>query len=522
MRTISVLDILDETAARLPDKVYLRDEEESITYGQCKEQAMALGYALHRELQGERKKPVVLFMDKSCRCVIAMLGALYSGNFYVPMDVKTPAERLNSILTTLENAVILTSQADLASLQKTGYQGEVKVCEELLSKWPIDAAADITLQKIRQGVIDTDLMYILFTSGSTGAPKGVAVMHRSVVDYIEAFTEAVNVEEQDIHGSQTPFYTDMSLKDIYMALKAGATVCMIPQKLFMSPKKLLQYLEDHQVTTLMWVPTAYRLVAQFDALEKIKPQCLKKFLFSGEAMPTPVYQYWKDHYPDGEFVQQYGPTEITGACTSYPVTRDYKGDETIPIGKPFSNTGILLLDENDRAIALSDTASTGEICVYGTCLAAGYYNNPEKTKAVFVQNPTVTAYPSLMYRTGDLARYNEEGDLVFVSRKDYQVKHGGRRIELGEVEAAFQAVEGVKAACCVQDRREDRLVLYYIGEIAEKEMSLTVGSRLPKYMIPAVYHRMEELPQLPNGKLDRKRMDAWANEGRGGNACEKN
>lgn len=510
MRTITVLDILDKTASRLPDSVYLQDEAESVTFSQCREQAMRLGCALHKELGGARKKPVMLFIDKSCRCVIAMLGTLYSGNFYVPMDVKTPFERLDSILSTLEDAVVVTTQKDEADLRKTGYDGEALIYEELLEKWS-DGDAESVLAPVRESIIDTEMMYVLFTSGSTGTPKGVGVMHRSVVDYIEAFIDKVSVEEGDIHGSQTPFYTDMSLKDVYMAMKAGATVCLIPQKLFMSPKKLLQYLDDHGVTTLMWVPTAYRLISQFDALEKLKPRFLKKMLFSGESMPVPVYKYWKQHYPDAEFTQQYGPTEITGACTSYRVMRDYEDDETIPIGKPFPNTGIMLLDEEDREVALSDTVTQGEICVYGTCLAAGYYNAPEKTEKAFVPIPGQKGCSALMYRTGDLARYDAEGNLVFVSRKDYQVKHGGRRIELGEIETAFQAVDGVKGVCCVQDRREDKLVLYYVGGMPEKEISLTVKNRLPKYMIPAAYHQMESLPTLPNGKLDRKTLDKWAN-----------
>lgn len=511
MRTISVLDILDETAARLPDKAYLQDEEETVTYDQCRARAARFGYALHRELGGARKRPIALFIDKSCRCVVSMLGVLYSGNFYVPMDVKTPLARLNSILETMGDAVVVTTEKDAAALRKTGYEGEALIYEELIAKWPEDGA-ERALQAVRDSVTDTELMYVLFTSGSTGTPKGVAVTHRSVVDYVEAFTEKVNVEEGDIHGSQTPFYTDMSLKDLYMALKVGATVCLIPQKYFMSPKKLLQYLEDRRVTTLMWVPTAYRLISQFDALEKVKPQRLKKLLFSGESMPVPVYRYWRRHYPDAEITQQYGPTEITGACTSYRVTRDYADDETIPIGKPFPNTGIILLDENDREIPPADTVTAGEICVFGTCLAAGYYNAPDKTAEAFVQNPAVTGYPSLMYRTGDLARYDGEGNLVFISRKDHQVKHGGRRIELGEIEAAFQAVEGIKAVCCVQNRREDKLVLYYIGGIEENKMSLTARDRLPKYMIPAEYRKLDELPVLPNGKLDRKTLDGWENK----------
>lgn len=452
----------------------------------------------------------MLFMEKGIECLTSMIGVLYSGNFYVPMDIKTPIGRLDSILTTLENALILTDLRDRETLRKIGYTGECLVYEELLKEYTGRVDLEL-LSEIRRGVLDTDLMYIIFTSGSTGVPKGVAIMHRSLMDYVDAFLREVNVRQDDIFGNQTPFYADMSLKDIYMTLVSGATICIIPQKYFMTPKKLLQYLENNKVTTLMWVPTAYRIVSQFDGLTKVKPSSLRTILFSGEGMPMPVFQYWREHYPDAQFIQQYGPTEITGACTNYIVDTSGEVSEPIPVGKPFHNTGILLLTEEDQVV-LPDTPDVpGEICVYGTCLAAGYYNAPEKTAEVFVQNPLVKAYSSLMYKTGDLGRWNDKGELVFISRKDYQVKHGGKRVELGEIEAAAVAVPGIRACCCVYKQEEDKLVLYFTGDLDETELSLSLRDKLPKYMIPAGYHRLEELPTLPNGKLDRKRMTEWEN-----------
>ena len=456
----------------------------------------------------------MLFMEKGIECLTSMIGVLYSGNFYVPMDIKTPIGRLDSILTTLENALILTDLRDRETLRKIGYTGECLVYEELLEEYTGRVDLEL-LAEIRRGVLDTNLMYIIFTSGSTGVPKGVAIMHRSLMDYVDAFLREVKFQQDDIIGNQTPFYADMSLKDIYMTLVSGATICIIPQKYFMTPKKLLQYLDDNRVTTLMWVPTAYRIVSQFDGLSKVKPHALKMLIFSGEEMPMPVFRYWREHYPEACFVQLYGPSEITGACTYYFVTGDDgKGNEPIPIGRPFHNTGILLLTEEDQVV-LPDTPDVpGEICVYGTCLAAGYYNSPDKTSEVFVQNPLGKTHASLMYKTGDLGRWNDRGELIFLSRMDYQVKHGGRRVELGEIEAAAVLVPGVRACCCVHNREEDKLVLYFIGEMDETELSLSLRDKLPKYMIPTGYHRLEELPTLSNGKLDRKRMTEWEN-------CEK-
>lgn len=514
MRTNTVLDILEQTAKRLPNKVFLKDEKGELTYGEYRQEAIVFGYALHCALNGAKGRPVMLFMEKGCRLAACLSGVLYSGNFYVVMDIKTPAERLESTLRTLENAAVVTTTEEYENLKKLGYNGSALIYEELVGTVAgaaEDGTAEETVMQIMEGILDTDLMYVIFTSGSTGVPKGVAAMHRSVVDYIESSIGCIGIEECDVIGSQGPFYTDIPLRDVFMAMKAGATTCIVPQRFFMSPKKLLGYLAENHVSNLMWVPTAYRLISQFDALSKVTPEEIQKILFVGEAIPIPVYRYWREHYPNAQYRQLYGPSEVTGVCTFYRMTRNYADGETIPIGKPFPNTGLMLLDENDKPIAKADAGKEGEICVYGTCLTAGYYNDPEKTRGAFVQNPIVTAYPSLMYRTGDIARYNEDGDLVFVSRKDFQVKHGGRRIELGEVEAAFAAVKGLKAACCVHNRAEDRLVLYYVGDIAEEEISLAVRNTIPKYMIPAEYHKLESLPTLPNGKTDRKKMDAWAN-----------
>lgn len=508
----TVLDFFEEVVAEYPSKVAIQTVDGQLTYSQLQKNAMWIGYALHQETKGIRNTPIVIFMDKGCECLTTMLGVLYSGNCYVPMDVKTPIDRLRSILDTLKTDKIVTTMREKEKLEKIGYTGEVLIYEQMLADYSIDSVTADILTDIRATIVDTDLMYILFTSGSTGIPKGVAIRHRSVLDYVQAFTAEVPLSREDIVGNQVPFYVDMSLKDIYMSLRVGATICVIPQKYFMTPKKMLTYLEENHVTMLMWVPTAYSIVVQFDALSKVRPSALNKFLFSGEGMPISTYSYWRSHYPEAVYIQQYGPTEITGACTTYMVERDYGAEETIPIGKPFRNTNIVLLDEDDHEVTKDRIGVAGEICVSGTCLAAGYYNNPEKTEEVFVQSPLVQAYPSKIYRTGDLAKWDDKGNLIFVSRKDYQIKHGGRRIELGEIETAVYSVPEVKVCCCVHNAQKDVIILYYVGEIEEKELRAFVKDKLPQYMIPAQYIKSKDLPKLANGKLDRKQMTILACE----------
>ncbi|WP_022760722.1 amino acid adenylation domain-containing protein [Butyrivibrio sp. AD3002] len=511
MRKMTVLDYLEETTARLPDKTAVIIEDKTYSYNNLLSTAKIVATSIIHECKSIRRKPIMLFMDKGFECLASMYGVIFSGNAYVPMDIKTPIERLDNILDTMNSDIIITTIREKQILDKIGYTGDVLIFEELITKYNgrIEAGE---LSIIRKSIIDTDIMYILFTSGSTGIPKGVAIMHRSVMDYIDAFINDTPICENDVVGNQTPFYADMSLKDTYMSVAVGATICIIPQKYFMTPKKLLTYIDDNDVTMIMWVPTAYRLVSQFDGLSKVRPGKLHKFVFSGEAMPIPVFKYWTSYYhiAECEYIQQYGPTEITGACTSYHIAEEYEDTDTIPIGKPFKNTGILLINEAGNII--QEPGVLGEICVYGTCLAAGYYNNKVKTDEYFVQNPAISEYTSLMYKTGDLAKYDENENLVFVSRKDYQIKHGGKRIELGEIEAAAMGVNGIDGCCCIHNREDDSLLLFYVGSKEEKMIKNELGKKIPKYMIPTEYRLLDQLPMLPNGKMDRKLLDNMVNQ----------
>ena len=507
MRPITVLDYLEKASKDFADKIAVCDANSKYTYSELNSASKSIGASLLKH--ASMHTPVGVFMEKSCLHLAAMYGILYAGCFYVPMDHKTPLERLESICKTIETRLIITDEKGAKTLEKIGFSGDLLLVEEM------EEVAEIGALEVRRNLIaDTDLMYLIFTSGSTGVPKGVAITHRAVMDYIDAFISQIGLESSDVCGNQAPFYTDFSLRDIYGSVAVGATICIIPQSYFISPKRLLTYMDENNVSFLSWVPTAYRLVSQFDGLSKIKPGNIKKLLFSGESMPVPVYEYWKGYYQDAKWIQCYGPTEATGACCFYNVEGDFADTETIPIGKPFINTGILLLDieENDEIIPVTEQGRKGEICVYGTCLAEGYYNNPEKTQEAFVQNPLYIGRDSKMYRTGDLGYYNADGDIVFVSRKDYQVKHGGKRIELGEIETAIMSIPSIKAACCVQRRSDDTLVLYYTGDIDKAEIQKEVGDKIPKYMIPGEYIQKDELPMLESGKLNRKLMDEMVNE----------
>lgn len=506
---MTILDLFEKSKGLYPDKVAIKDIDEEFTYSQLYEKAVLIGYGISKATN-MRNTPIIVYFDKGCKCLASMLGVLYSGNCYVPVDTKTPSDRMKSICDTIgEEVLIISSEDAVCKFDDLDVKKTIITYESLLGA-DLSSAVE-ALKPVRRSIVDTDLMYLLFTSGSTGTPKGVAIMHRSVVDYVNAFIADVGITADDIVGNQTPFYVDMSLRDIYCSISVGATICVVPAKYFMTPKKCMQYLEDNKVTYIMWVPTAYRIMYQFNALDKVRPQYLKTCLFSGEAMPTQVYRYWRSYYKDTRFVQCYGPTEITGACTFFFAERDYSDDEIIPIGKPFINTEIILIDDNGEVISKDDTESIGEICVGGSCLAAGYYNSPEKTQEKFIQNPLKKAYPSLLYATGDLAQWDKEGNLVFHTRKDFQIKHAGRRIELGEIEGAVNSIEQIKACCCVHNKKEDRIVMYYIGDMDTRELITELKKKVPQYMVPEKLEKCEDLPLLPSGKLDRAELNRRAN-----------
>ncbi len=280
---------------------------------------------------------------------------------------------------------------------------------------------------------------------------------------------------------------------------------IVPIEYFSVPIKLLEFLEKYKITTVRWDPSAMKMISMFKAFKTLKPQYLRKVIFGAESMPTKVYNYWKANYPDAVFVQIYGPTEITGVCTYHIVDRDYDDSEVIPIGKAFKNSTVFLLDDDDKLVNRPDIV--GEICVKGSCLSLGYYNFPEKTEEVFVQNPLNPYYPEKIYRTGDLAKYDDRHDLVFVSRKDFQIKHMGHRIELGEIETAVMALPSMKAACAVFDKDKDKIVLFYDSETMDDEKLIeNLKKRLQRYMIPNVFKKMENMPLTPSGKIDRVKL----------------
>ena len=495
----NVLEYLEATAPRLPDKVAFHNGAEGLTFGQVSRAARGIGTFLARK--GLEREPVVVFMEKNPKSVAAFFGVVYSGCFYVPIDEEMPLYRVELIFQTLNPRAVLCDSKTRALAEELGCTGGLYDYEEAAACQPDQPLLD----RIRAVQLDTDPLYIVFTSGSTGVPKGVVACHRSVIDYVEQLSAALGFNEDTVFGNQTPLYFDACLKELYPTIKFGATTYLIPKSLFLFPLKLVDYLNEHKINTVCWVVSALTMISGLGALKKTVPQHLHTIAFGSEVFPIRQFKLWREALPDAKFTNLYGPTEATGMSCFYHVDRDFEEGDAIPIGGPFPNTGILLLTEDNLPAAPGEV---GEICIRGTCLTMGYYRMPEKTAECFVQNPLNDAYPELIYRTGDLGRYNDRGELVFVSRKDYQIKHMGHRVELQEIEAAAATHPEVAAACAVFDPEKDRIQLYYTGGAEPGELTAFLKSRLPRYMIPNRMERLERLPLTPNGKIDRKALAA--------------
>lgn len=497
---------LDETAKRFPDKTAYADDKKEVTFAQLREQARDIACGLVQ--RGLFKKPVAVFLEKGVDVLVSFMGAAYSCNFYSPIDVDMPGSRVNKILEVLKPAVVITTASLKEAFSQYDYDGGFLLLEEVFSSGgQQDAVREAQLEAVRRRGIDTDLLYVLFTSGSTGVPKGVTINHRAVIDYIDWVTETFEITEKDSFGNQAPFYFDNSILDIYSALKTGATTYIIPKTLFAQPVPLLEYLKEKRINTIFWVPSALVVVAKLKAFRNVElSDTLRRVLFCGEVMPNKQLNVWRKYLPDVQYANLYGPTEITDACTYYIVDREFSDEEPLPIGIPMPNTDILVLNEKDEQVAGEEA---GELCVRGTSLSMGYYKNPEKTREAFVQNPLNTAVPELIYRTGDIVRYNERGELIYLSRKDFQIKHMGHRIELGEIETAVSSLEEVSLCCCLYDEKRQKIVLFIEEELDKAYINEKISRLVPEYMLPNKLVRVEKMPINANGKIDRVKLKEY-------------
>lgn len=530
----NVLELLEKSALAYPEAIAVGDDKEELSYQAVLLAAKKAGAYLAQYTAP--RKPVALYLEKSVPALIGFFGIVYAGGFYSVLDPSQPKSRTETILKTLAPAVVLTDEANKEKAEEILTEleaADVSIPKlMLLNDIPgikdrgqkdaeaLTEAEEQILQEVRAQAMDVDPLYVNFTSGSTGVPKGVTVGHRSVLCFIKSFTEIFGIRQDDVLGNQAPFDFDVSVKDIYSALMTGCRLQLIPRSYFSKPMELMDYLAEKEVTNLTWAVSALCFISVMNGLEYKVPEKVRRIMFSGEVMPIKHLNHWKKFLPEALYVNLYGPTEITCNCSYYILDREFTEGEKMPIGVNFPNEKIFLLGEDGKEVVpvkkgiaedgrtLYEESAEGEILVAGAGLAIGYYKDPEKTEKAFVQNPLNEEYYERCYKTGDLAKYNERGELVYCSRKDFQIKHMGHRIELGEIESAAMTIDEVTRALALYDADTQKLWLFYTGEADKKLIAKTLRGMLPPFMLPNKTVPVDEMPLTKNGKIDRAALFA--------------
>lgn len=498
--TTHIYDFLEKSLIKFSEKTAFVEpfakERKEITYKDFDLFSKKLASEILKTLKNDNptQVPVLIILPKGIDCLISFFGVALSGNFYTLLDEKSPKERVEKVIEVLKPKLFITSKdlnfnLDLPTLYTQDFES-FNIDESLI-------------KNAKEKHIDTNLLYVLFTSGSTGIPKGVSIAHKSVIDYAFHFCEAFEVDENEIIANQAPLYVDASLPDILATIKPSATLHLIPNHLFAFPNKILDYLEQEKITMIFWKPTVLiYFIKDQDNLKNYPLKNLNKILIGGEIMPIKQLNIWRKHLPNALFANCYGPTEITDVCCYYILDREFSENEILPIGKAYKNTELLVFDENMNFISPKQIGVKGELFVRGTSLSLGYYNDKEKTKQAFIQNPLHDNYLDLLYKTGDIVSYNEFGELLCYGRNDNRIKFMGHRIELGEIESVINSHSKIILCACIF---KEKIICFYESD-EELDFKAFLKDKLPSYMIPKHFIKIEKFKLNQNSKIDRKAL----------------
>lgn len=493
----NVVEYIERSAYKFPDKIFLKTPKEEITFSyfldKCRREASFIASKYHMT-----RKPILVSINRDPQCLIDMMAIAMSGNYYIPVDLTQPTERIKQFVDISKVSIAIADEKDFPKLRNVSDSLNLN-SNISMGNSSIDTQL---LTSIRQESCPTDPLYAMFTSGSTGVPKGVVNSHGSVIAFIDAFSDLFDFTSQNNHGNHTTFDFDISVKDIFLTMKNGSTMHIFPKSFVLFPTKLIEYINKNNIDIAIWSVPILKFIQKYDLLRQgIIPSTLKKIFFSGEEMPATVLNYWMKYFPNADYYNVYGPTECTCNCLYYKINRIFQDTEPLPIGHSFPNGQVLLFNDENKIVQQDEI---GEICVRGASLATGYLNNPEKTAEVFVQNPLVKEYRDIIYRTGDLGKYDKDGEIIFLGRKDSQIKYNSHRIELGEIELCTRQISNVNDVFCFFNKKTEEIVLVYASDLeCNNKVISYLRNKFPQWMIPRKIHHLKEMPINSRLKIDR-------------------
>lgn len=518
--------LLSNAASQSPEQIAVVAGRESISYRELDRSSdrVAAVLAANGVVRGDR---VGLFLPKSLGAIVGLYGIMKAGATYVPIDPAAPSARAAYIIENCGIRCLLTSGAKATSVGEMLAKGAPLERLVLMDDTAFTGSSTIPVVKWADvasfagpvpslASIETDLAYILYTSGSTGVPKGVMISHRNSLTFVDWAHDAVGATSSDRFSSHAPLHFDLSVFDLYVAAKAGATLVLVPEGLSSFPFRLAEWIETEKISVWYSVPTILSLLVRSGNLARFSYAKLRTIVFAGEVFPVKYLRDLMGLIPNAAYFNFYGPTE-TNVITYYTVP-PIPDDRTapIPIGRACANMDVFAIADDGKKVVRP--GQTGELYARGSFVAQGYWGDAEKTQRHFVANPLPNAWGDTAYRTGDIVTLDDDGNFVFLGRCDDMVKSRGYRIELGEVETTLYRHAGVREAAVVavpDTAIGNRLVAFVVLVESEgvdaEDLHEFCGNHLPRYMVPESIELRDSLPKTSTGKVDKVALASDAN-----------